>query len=153
MFKQPPFYVVKTGDVKAPYRAHKEDACIDFFVPNDFEKTTVKPHESIFINLKIKVGFPMGFALILKDKSGIAKNRKLTVLGGVIDSGYKGEIICQLCNTSEKNVIIEPGDKIVQGLFLPICIAQPKIVSEEEYEKIVGETERGTGGHGSTGSK
>ena len=66
----------KVKDVKNPTRAHETDAGIDFFVPNDFETVTLKPGEDVLIDSGIKVIVPKGYALIFKEKSGVAAKRK-----------------------------------------------------------------------------
>lgn len=150
---QPNIYFYKTGDVKDPTRAHASDAGIDLYTPNN-ETTIIKAGEHGFINLKIKSTFPEGHVLMLCDKSGVALKKHLKVCGGIVDSGYQGEIKLQLANLSKEDVIIEPGEKIVQGLLLPVRLAPVKMCKDEkEYMHFAGESERGVGGYGSTGVK
>ena len=142
------------GDVKAPNRAHADDAGIDFFVPNDIKVPyVIHPNQTCFIPLKVRGIVPKGHVLILKDKSGVALKKELTVLAGVIDSGYTGEIGLQVANVGSKEREVHAGDKICQGLIVPVLCDKVDIVNDEEYEKMTADSERGTGGYGSTGTK
>lgn len=142
---------IKVADVKDPVRGHETDAGIDFFVPNNFEAITLKPGEDIKIPSGIKLIVPRGYALIFKEKSGIALNRKLTVGACVVDSDYRGEVNLHLFNNGTEPTTIEAGDKIVQGVIVPVLLSTPIEITEEEYNSNI--TERGEGGFGSTGIK
>lgn len=139
----------KTKDVKSPVRAHPTDAGLDFFVPNDFEPVELFPGDDIRIDSGIKVIVPEGYAMIFKEKSGVALNKKLTIGACVIDSDYRGTVNIHLFNTGLTRCEIHPGEKIVQGLLVPVSLELPEEISEEEYSTYV--TERGDGGFGSTG--
>jgi dUTP pyrophosphatase len=84
---------------------------------------------------------------LIWDKSGISFNLGLKIMGGVIDSCYRGEIIMNLLNTSDKEVIIEKGHKIAQMLIQKF--EHCDIVEVDELS----ETIRGEGREGSTGHK
>ena len=146
----------KTRNVKSPVRGHETDAGIDFFIPNDYsqykEGCWLKPGEDVLIDSGIKVIVPEGYALIFKEKSGIAVNRKLTVGAAVVDSDYRGVVHFHLFNNSNETVkAFEPGDKIIQGLVIPVSLCTPKEISNEDYSS--NDTKRGEGGFGSTGTK
>lgn len=139
----------KVRNVKSPIRAHRTDAGIDFFVPDDYELIQLKPNEDTLIDSGIKVIVPEGYALIFKEKSGVAVNKKLTVGAAVVDSDYRGVVHFHLFNNGTDLVSIKPGDKIIQGLVVPVSLCEVEEVSNEEYNK--NDTERGSGGFGSTG--
>lgn len=139
----------KVRNVKSPIRAHRTDAGIDFFVPDDYELIQLKPNEDALIDSGIKVIVPEGYALIFKEKSGVAVNKKLTVGAAVVDSDYRGVVHFHLFNNGTDLVSIKPGDKIIQGLVVPVSLCEVEEVSNEEYNK--NDTERGSGGFGSTG--
>ena len=141
----------KTRDVKDPVRGHRTDAGIDFFVPNDYSSITLGPNEDILIDSGIKVIVPEGYALIFKEKSGVAVNKKLTVGAAVVDSDYRGVVHFHLFNNGNDIVTISPGDKIIQGLVIPIMLCE--LIEIDEYEYIINSTERGEGGFGSTGDR
>ena len=142
----------KTTDVKSPVRGHETDAGIDFFVPNDFGAVTLKPGQDILIDAGIRVVVPKGYALIFKEKSGVATKRKLTIGACVVDSDYRGNVHLHLFNNGTELQMIEAGDKITQGLVVPVSLCQTEEISEEEFETYCN-TERGDGGFGSTGTK
>jgi dUTP pyrophosphatase len=142
----------KTTDVKSPVRGHETDAGIDFFVPENFGAVTLEPGQDILIDAGIRVVVPKGYALIFKEKSGVATKRKLTIGACVVDSDYRGNVHLHLFNNGTEIQSIEAGDKITQGLVVPVSLCQTEEVSNEEYSKYE-DTERGEGGFGSTGTK
>lgn len=142
---------IKTKEVKSPVRGHDTDAGIDFFIPEDFETMTLQPNEDVLIDAGIKVIVPEGYALIFKEKSGVATKKKLTIGASVVDSDYRGVVHLHLFNNGRNEVVLEPGDKITQGLVIPVSLCKPLEISEEEYNSY--DTERGEGGFGSTGNK
>ena len=141
----------KTRDVKSPTRANSTDAGIDFFIPNDYEGTDLVPGESAFIPSGVKVNVPEGFALIAFNKSGVAVKKKLHVGACVVDHGYQGEIHINLTNVGDDIQQLEPGDKIVQFVLLPL--GDPTVEEVEDAELYTSISSRGTGGFGSTGTK
>ncbi|MGB7606583.1 MAG: dUTP diphosphatase [Lutisporaceae bacterium] len=114
--------------------------------------------EPITIAPKQIVKIPTGLAIQIPNKyiggfvfprSGLSSKNGISLINcvGVIDSDYIGEIICPLVNHSENEFIVNPGDRIAQLAFMPVCNAS--LVQVDELEK----TERGNGGFGSTGVK
>ena len=114
-------------------------ACID-------EKIIIKPGETKFINTGIRFEIPIGFVGLvyarssLGCKKGLAPSNKV----GVIDSDYRGELIVALHNHSEETHEIMPNDRIAQIVFTPYLKGNFNIVND------LNDTERGTGGFGST---
>ena len=141
----------KTKDVKSPVRANPTDAGIDFYIPNDFEETTLLPNEDILIDSGIKVVVPKGYALIFKEKSGVATKRKLTIGDCVVDADYRGNVHFHLFNNGKESQTISAGDKIVQGLLIPVNLDNLEEISNDEYTCFEN-TSRGAGGFGSTGN-
>lgn len=145
--------ILKVRDVKTPTRGTVGSAGLDFYIPNDYSRTLLKPNQSVLIPSGIKANVPDGFALIAFNKSGIAVHKSLLVGACVIDEDYMGEIHIDLKNVSDKHVELNPGDKVIQLLCIRV-----EYVDVEEVSDIIelfnGElTERGTGGFGSTGNK
>jgi len=141
----------KTRDVKSPTRANSTDAGIDFFIPNDYEGTDLVPGESAFIPSGVKVNVPEGFALIAFNKSGVAVKKNLHVGACVVDHGYQGELHINLTNVGDDIQQLEPGDKIVQFVLLPL--GDPTVEEVEDAKLYTSISSRGTGGFGSTGTK
>ena len=150
--------MAKTRDVKVPSRANSgADAGIDFFVPNNWnsgETLILKPGQSVKIPAGIKVEVPAGYALIFFNKSGVAAKRSLIVGACVIDHGYSGEVHINMINVGEEEQTIAPGEKIVQGILIPVVTFETLTVPEDElYRDIHVAGGRGAGGFGSTGTK
>lgn len=169
----------KTREVKSPVRAHSNDAGIDFFVPTDLTpevmqekfKTTgcevetelnddgtvkcfkLKPNESVLIPSGIKVQVPSGYMLQYHNKSGIASKRGLIVGANTVDIGYTGECHLDLHNVSSKVQTISAGDKIAQGIMVKIGFHVPEEAKDENDLYGDEQSERGSGGFGSSGTK
>jgi len=92
--------------------------------------------------------YPEGYCTLIWDKSGLAANSGLTMLGGVFEHIYKGEYKIIILNTSKQDYEIKKGQKICQVLVQPIITAEIEEMSEHESLK---ETSRGANGFGSTG--
>lgn len=83
---------------------------------------------------------PAGHVGIIKGRSGLAVNHGVFVLGGVIDSGYTGEIVVALSKVGSSTLRIKAGDRIAQMVVLPLSAYAPGLTSD-----------RGEAGFGSTG--
>lgn len=137
-------------DVKHPARGTSKSAGIDLFIPNDFESKTLLPGESVLIPAGIKANVPKNYAFVAFNKSGVATKKNLSVGACVIDEDYQGEIHIHVYNYGNQPTTINPGEKIIQCVLLPVLYAPIEIVNTEE-ELWDGEiTERGEGGFGST---
>ena len=147
--------LAKIRDVKTPVRGTAGSAGIDFYIPDDYpqssELCTVRPGERFFIPSGIKANVPEGYALIAMNKSGVALKKGLLVGACVVDSDYQGEIHLHLVNVGTRDVTIEPGEKLVQFLLVPVNHCEVSVVSEESLFSMT--TDRGAGGFGSTGVK
>lgn len=113
------------------------------------KRLTIKKHQSLLIPSGIKVAVPDNFTLILFNKSGVATKLHLDVGACVIDSGYRDEIHIHLTNTSENDIDIFAGDKIIQGVLIPILTINTELVDDIN---TLGKTSRGVGGFGSSGT-
>lgn len=82
---------------------------------------------------------------IVKDKSGLAVKHGITNLGGVIDDGYRGEIVICSYNTSDVDYVFNAGDKIAQIIIMPY-IVEPLVVVDELSETVRGDTGFGSSG-------
>ena len=97
----------------------------------------------------LSIAFSEGYEVQIRPRSGLAAKKKISVLNtpGTIDSDYRGEIKVILINLGEEIFKVEKGLRIAQMVFCPIVQAQFREVDD------LNETERGTGGFGSTGTK
>ena len=87
----------------------------------------------------------LGVYADIRERSGNALKKGLTILGGIVDYDYRGSIGVILYNTSSAAITINPGDKIAQIIFTPCFL--PYV----EAAKKVDETARGSNGFGSSG--
>ncbi|HOP75468.1 MAG TPA: dUTP diphosphatase [Bacillota bacterium] len=96
--------------------------------------------------IAIELPGPEMVALVFP-RSGLASKHGISLSNavGVIDSDYRGEVICLVKNDGPTDFIVNPGDRVAQIAFFPIF----KVVWEET--ETLGETVRGAGGFGSTG--
>lgn len=124
-----------------PTRAHTTDAGLDLYAR---ETQIVPARESATFDTGVHIELPSGTAGILMSKSGLNVKHGLTS-EGVIDVGYTGSIVVKLYNNSGYDYTINKGDKISQLVIFPILTPEMELVSDLE------ETERGSGGFGSTG--
>lgn len=124
-----------------PTRAHQADAGLDLYSPEEF---ILYNDDSYTIDTGVHVQIPEGYVGMVKSKSGL--NVKYGIQSeGVIDSGYTGSICVKLYNHGKCAVRIEKGQKISQLVLLPIITPELEVVDSLE------QTQRGTGGFGSTG--
>ena len=143
--------IAKVRNVKTPTRGTPESAGIDFYIPEDYtQKNPLWPNQSVFIPSGIKADVPKGHALIAFNKSGVALKKDLRVGACVVDEDYQGEIHLHLTNIGKNKVYLSAGEKIVQFILLPVFYDAVEVV--EESVLFDTETQRGSGGFGSTGT-
>lgn len=129
-------------DAKIPQYAHHNDAGMDLF---SVEKVTINPGERLQIKTGIAMEIPDGYVGLVWDKSGLSQKFGLKTLGGVVDSGYRGEIMVGMYNLSTEPYVFEVGHKVAQMLIQKV--EQPSIIEVEELSESV----RGDNAFGSTG--
>jgi len=132
-------------DAKAtiPTYAHKSDAGLDVY---SIESIILEPGVPTQVRTGIASEFDAGYVALVWDKSGISMKLGVTVLGGVIDAGYRGEWIIGLINLTDTPQTIVAGSKIAQVLFQRVERAD----IDEAVE--LSSSARGTDGFGSTGN-
>lgn len=129
-------------DARTPSYGHPGDAGLDLYSLEDHKLLPGKNH--VFA-LGIALEIPGGYVGIIKDKSGLSARYQIHVLGGVFDSGYRGEYLINLINLGTKSYDFKKGDKIAQLIIFPIVLAELKEAKE------LSNTSRGEGRYGSTG--
>lgn len=107
----------------------------------------IAPHTTVKISTGLAVALPEGTFGGVYARSGIAAREGLRPANctGVVDSDYRGELIVALHNDSNEYRIVEPGERIAQ------FIVQPYVNIEFVESETLDDTERGSGGFGSTG--
>ena len=122
--------------------AHKNDAGFDI---ESAENVIVEAKNfAQKIHTDVHVDIPAGYFGLVKERSGMASNGIL-VMGGVIDSGYHGEIMVNLANMSGEDYKINAGDRMAQLIIIP-CAAY---MVKGDPDAVL--SERGANGFGSTG--
>lgn len=110
---------------------------------------TVPPGGRALVPTGLCIALPEGFEMQVRPRSGLALKHGITLPNapGTVDEDYRGEVGVILLNTGSEPFEIARGDRIAQAVFAPVTRA--------EWEEVVvlPETQRGTGGFGSTGRK
>ena len=108
---------------------------------------TLRPLERTLVPTGLFIALPAGYEAQVRPRSGLAAKHGITVLNtpGTIDADYRGEIKVILVNLSDTPFEIVPGERIAQ-----LVVARHERVEWEETDSL-DETERGSGGFGSTG--
>lgn len=125
-----------------PNYAHDTDAGMDLYAIASLE---IKPGERVLIKTGIALAVPVGYVGLVWDKSGIATKTGVTTLAGVIDAGYRGEVLIAVLNTSTASYAVQAGQKIAQLLIQPVQHVTIQAVDQ------LAEAMRGDNGFGSTG--
>ncbi|MEK7219267.1 MAG: dUTP diphosphatase [Patescibacteria group bacterium] len=131
-------------DAKLPTHGHPGDAGMDFYA---IETVVFPPKKQERVHTGVAVEIPEGHVGLIWDKTSVAFNVGLKVMGGVIDAGYRGEIIMSMLNTLDKEVVLEKGHKVAQMVIQKF--EHCEIIEVEEISQTV----RGAGREGSTGHK
>ena len=129
-------------EAQLPKYAHEGDAGMDVFALNDCELIGACPR---LVHTGIAAEIPDGYEIQVRPRSGLAV-KGVTVFNapGTVDSKYRGEI-CVIMLTVKQFYKVSKGDKIAQLVLAPVTFAEPYETQE------LSETERGSGGFGSTG--
>ena len=109
----------------------------------------IAPGGTALIRTGIAVAVPQGYVGLVFARSGLATKQGLAPANkvGVIDADYRGEVMVFLHNHGSHLQTVEDGERIAQMVITPCFTAQFQVVDELD------ETQRGSGGFGSTGRK
>lgn len=132
-----------------PKRATEGSAGADLYACIDSE-ITINPGDLVMIPTGIAIELPdrnMGAFLFARSGLGVKHGICLSNGVGVVDSDYRGEICVGLCNVSDRAYTVQPQERIAQMVIMPVVCAG--FIETDE----LGDTQRGEGGFGSTGSK
>jgi len=130
-----------------PERAHFTDAGIDLKAS---EAKVLDVGEVYPMSVGIKVEIPAGYVGMIFPRSGLGSKKGVVLANtvGIIDSDYRGEIICSLKNAGSFEYRIEQYERIAQLVIVPCMIGDFFVVEENELS----DTSRGEGGFGHTGT-
>jgi dUTP pyrophosphatase len=111
------------------------------------EDTVLKPMERVLVPTGLHIELPLGCEAQVRPRSGLALKHGITVLNspGTVDSDYRGEIKVLLINLSQEDFLIRKGERIAQ-----LIVAKHEKIEWELTESLA-ESDRGSGGYGSTG--
>ena len=143
---------VLDSDATIPTRNNLSDAGWDLYALRDY---TIAPSDREIIKTGISLQIPDEWVGLIWPRSGMSVKKGADVLAGVIDSGYRGEIMVCIYNTNgpnlendawpEKEILIKKGDRIAQILFQKVPDVELVVVDE------LSESDRGKRGIGSSG--
>ncbi len=131
-------------NAKLPEYAHPGDAGLDLFSAVDL---SIEPGEAKLVPTGIAIELPPGTEAQVRPRSGLALKHGITLLNspGTIDEGYRGEVAVIMINHGKQTFHVHTGMKIAQ-----MVIQKVLRVSVKECEEL-SDSQRGTGGFGSTG--
>jgi len=130
-----------------PERAHPGDAGLDLRSVIDIE---IAPGKRAMVPTGLAVAIPDGHAGLVLPRSGLASRQGLTLANapGLIDAGYRGEVICAVVNLDPSQAVkIARGDRIAQLVIVAVPEVRSVVVDE------LPPSTRGEGGFGSTGTR
>lgn len=131
-------------DAQIPEYATDGSGCFDL---RSVESATVINNDFQGFSTGLSFEIPDGFVMLIFSRSGhgFTKGIRLANCVGVIDSDYRGEVKVKL-KSDQSELVVNVGDRIAQAMVMPI----PRVHFTEVQD--LSETERGSGGFGSTGS-
>ena len=130
----------------APVYAHPGDAGADLTAA---EAVRLEPGERALVGTGVRIALPDGYLAFVVPRSGLAATHGITVVNapGTVDAGYRGEILVNLVNTdTTESYTVRRGDRIAQLVVQQVVTPVFDVVDE------LPPSERGTGGHGHTGT-
>jgi dUTP pyrophosphatase len=127
---------------RLPTRGSRHAAGLDLYA---LERVEIPAHGRAVVRTGLSVAIPHGFYGRVAPRSGLAVEHGLDVLAGVIDSDYRGELLCALVNHGDEAL------EIAQGLRMAQLVIEAIATPEAAWSDDLSATERGAGGMGSTG--
>ena len=125
-----------------PTRGSAQAAGLDLYAAGNLQ---IASGQRAAVHTGVAVAVPEGFYGRIAPRSGLALKAGIDVLAGVVDSDYRGELVCILINQGEDSFSIKAGDRIAQ------LIIQQIIRPEPEWVAALDHTARHDKGFGSTG--
>jgi len=129
-------------DAVLPTRGSPSAAGLDLY---SIEAVSLNRGERRLVRTGLAVAIPEGFYGRVAPRSGLAAQKGIDVLAGVIDADYRGEIGCLLINAGEETIHLPAQTKICQ------LIIEKIITPDAVWVESLSDTSRGGGGFGSTG--
>lgn len=119
----------------------------DLYVCLD-EAVTIAPGQTVLLPTGLSIAVPQGYAGMVFARSGLASKQGLAPANkvGVIDADYRGPVMVALHNHSAEARTVNHGDRVAQLVIMPVLTPELELVEELD------DTQRGSGGFGSTGT-
>ena len=130
---------------KMPMRGTPGSSGLDVYTPIDI---VISPRSDALIPLDLSFDIPYGWDLAVYNKSGVSTKKHLCKGAELIDSDYTGNCHVHLFNHSDDFVYFSAGDKVAQLVMREVWMGN--LVQVDEINK---DTNRGSGGFGSTGDR
>lgn len=130
-------------DARTPEAKFSGDAGYDLYTVGN---TLLPPGEIVDVPTGLHLELPPGYWLRLVGRSSTFRRRRLLVIEGVIDNGYRGGLFFGVWNTTGEPVTIGGGERLAQAILSPICHF-PWVEVD-----LLNDSDRGEQGFGSTGS-
>ena len=138
--------VINKSKHRLPEYATSGRSGFDFKADID-EPWVLHPGETLLVPTGLIFAVPKGYELQVRARSGLALKHNIGLMNGIgtIDSDFRSPVGIILHNYGTENFVINPGDRIAQGVICPVI--------QVEFAEVLklDETKRGTGGFGSTG--
>lgn len=144
---------VNTSENPDPIWAKEGDSGFDLRanLPNNEKEIVLQPLERMLIPTGLYFELPIGYELQIRPRSGHSFKTGLMAILGTVDTGYRGEVKVIMVNLNKEPQKIEQGERIAQGVVASRLSNEfGKMVKLDSVEEL-SETERGSGGFGSTG--
>lgn len=134
-------------NAKIPTRGSDQAAGYDLYACLDAEIVTIPAHQTLKVPTGLSMAIPEGYFGAIFARSGLAAKQGLRPANcvGVIDSDYRGEFMVMLHNDTDEPKTVENHDRVAQLVVMPFMS-----VEFQETDSL-DETQRGSGGFGSTG--
>lgn len=129
-----------------PRQARPDDAGVDLHARDEL---TLAPGERALVGTGVAIALPPGYAAFVHPRSGLAARHGISIVNapGTVDAGYRGEILVNLLNTdATETFTVRRGDRIAQLVVQQVTTPLFEVVEE------LPPSERGSGGHGHTGT-
>lgn len=141
--------LLREGQSVMPAYASAGAAGLDLHAALEGAKT-LRPGERAAIPTGIAIALPPGFEGQVRARSGLANKHGIALVNapGTVDEDYRGEVHVLLVNLGQEPYTIQPKDRIAQLVVAPVTRVS---LARVEHVGELGQTERGTGGFGSTG--
>lgn len=111
------------------------------------EPITLKPLQRALIPTGLFLEIPVGYEVQVRPRSGLAYKHGIGIVNspGTIDADYRGELKVLLVNLSDQDFVVQDGERVAQ-----LVVARHETIAWQPANSL-SETQRGTGGYGSTG--